>query len=317
MIHPRWVGLGYAQALMLCMLLAYYNVILAYTIIYLAGSLVDPLPWADDSADYWGTQVLNNYKGEYEGEGLGPVQWKLAVALLFVWVAVFASIAFGKEILAKITWVTVLGPVVMLFVLLVRALTLDGAGDGVKFYIGKFDGEVLGDLNMWASACGQILFSLSPGFGTAITMSSFTRPKENVFRACMITAFCNSAFSLVGGFAIFSIVGNITYRINEAGGATTVAEQAKAGTGLAFIAIADGMRTFGDGTNVMSVIFFMVLFTLGLDSTFAWTETFTSCGGFLQGQKPPDYPHSDSGYCVRSFLSQWTNLLHTDGQRIA
>ncbi|CAK0846585.1 unnamed protein product [Prorocentrum cordatum] len=139
---------------------------------------------------------------------------------------------------------------------------------------------------MWSAACGQILFSLSPGFGTAITMSSYTHPKENVFRTCMVVALSNSAFSLVGGFAIFSIVGNITYRINAAGGvldeatgqfvSTTVAEQAKAGPGLAFIALADGMRSFGSGTNVMSVLFFMVLFTLGLDSTFAWAETFVS-----------------------------------------
>mmetsp|Transcript_112088 Transcript_112088/g.356238 ORF Transcript_112088/g.356238 Transcript_112088/m.356238 type:complete len:246 (-) Transcript_112088:273-1010(-) len=34
------------------------------------------------------------------------------------------------------------------------------------------------------------------------------------------------------------------------------------------------MTTFGDGTNVMSVLFFMVLLTLGLDSTFTWVEMF-------------------------------------------
>ena len=31
-------------------------------------------------------------------------------------------------------------------------------------------------------ACGQILFSLSPGMGTAITMSSYTAPKEGTGR---------------------------------------------------------------------------------------------------------------------------------------
>ena len=30
-------------------------------------------------------------------------------------------------------------------------------------------------------ACGQILFSLSPGMGTAITMSSYTAPKEGTY----------------------------------------------------------------------------------------------------------------------------------------
>jgi len=274
MIHPRWTGLGFGQVIMLFWVIPYYNVLVAYACIYIAGSLSDPLPWIGDSAKYWNVNVLNNYAGNYDGVGLGGIHWQLAVALLVVWLIIALSVAFGKQILAKVTWVTVLGPVFLLIVLLVRSVMLDGAADGIKFYIGKFDGEMLGKLDMWAAACGQILFSLSPGMGTAITLSSYTKPKEDVVKTCFIVSICNSAFSLVGGFAIFSIVGNIAYNINAAGGSTTVAEQARAGTGLAFIAIAQGMTTFGDGTNVMSVLFFMVLLTLGLDSTFAWVETF-------------------------------------------
>jgi len=274
MLHPRWLGLGYCQAVMLFIVIGYYNVLLAYACIYIVGSLSDPLPWAADSASYWNNVVLNNYGGDYTDVGVGAIQWNLVVALLAVWVMVFFAIAFGKRILSKITWVTVVGPVVMLFVLLVRSVTLDGAMDGIEFYIGKFDADVLMNVDMWVAACGQILFSLSPGMGTAITMSSYTKPKEDVVKTCITVSICNSAFSLIGGIAIFSIIGNITYEINQAGGSTTVTEQAKAGTGLAFIAIADGMKTFGGGTNAMSVIFFMVLLTLGLDSTFAWVETF-------------------------------------------
>jgi SNF family Na+-dependent transporter len=274
MIHPRWAGVGYSQAVMLFFCLGYYNVLLAYAVIYIAGSLFDPLPWAANSARYWKEDVLNSFGGDYEGAGFGGIQWNIALALLVVWVIIFFSVAFGKRILAKVTWVTVLGPIIMLIVLLIRTVTLDGAVDGIQFYICKFDGAMLGNLDMWGSACGQILFSLSPGMGTAITLSSFTKPKEDVVKTCMIVSLCNSAFSLVGGIAIFAVVGNITYNINAAGGMTTVTEQAKSGPGLAFIAIAEGMKTFGNGTNSMSVIFFMVLLTLGLDSTFAWAETF-------------------------------------------
>jgi SNF family Na+-dependent transporter len=182
--------------------------------------------------------------------------------------------------------VTVVGPVVMLAILLVRALTLEGAADGLNFYLGKFDGEVLGDLNMWAAACGQILFSLGPAMGSMITLSSYTRPNQNVYRTCLQVALSNSTFSLIGGVAIFAILGNSTYRINADGGIldentglvmkTTVEDQARAGTGLAFIVIADAMNHFGAGKNVISVLFFMMLFTLGLDSTFAWAETLVS-----------------------------------------
>ncbi|CAK0846584.1 unnamed protein product [Prorocentrum cordatum] len=134
MIHPRWVGLGYGQAIMLFLALSYYNTLLAYSLIYVAGSLFHPLPWAEHSASYWNDEVLNSYDGDYDGVGLGPVQWKIAVALLVVWIVVYLSLAFGKDILTKVTWVTVVGPVVMLLILLARALTLDGASDGIEFY---------------------------------------------------------------------------------------------------------------------------------------------------------------------------------------
>ena len=142
--------------------------------------------------------------------------------------------------------------------------------DGVSYYIGKFDWARLAESEGWAVACGQILFSLSPGMGTAITMSSYTAPKEDTFRVCLFVALANSAFSLTGGFAIFSILGNLAKRTGR-----TVAEIAGAnGPGLAFVSIADGVTTFGAGANAMAVLFFAMLLSLGLDSTFAWAETF-------------------------------------------
>ena len=107
---------------------------------------------------------------------------------------------------------------------------------------------------VWAVACGQILFSLSPGMGTAITMSSYTAPKEDTYRVCLFVALANSAFSLTGGFAIFSILGNLAKRTGR-----TVAEIAGAnGPGLAFVSIADGVVTFGAGANAMAVLLFAI-----------------------------------------------------------
>jgi SNF family Na+-dependent transporter len=204
--------------------------------------------------------------------GLGSVQWELVAGLFTVTLICFFSLSFGKRILAKVTWVTVISPVVLLLVLLVSSAQLEGASDGINFYVGKFDASLLADAELWATACGQILFSLSPGFGTAITMSSYTHPKENVFRICIFVSLANSVFSIVGGFAIFSVLGNLALTTG-----TTVAEVASSGgTGLAFVAIAEGITNFGDARNVISVLFFAMLLLLGLDSSFAWIETFAS-----------------------------------------
>ena len=98
-------------------------------------------------------------------------------------------------------------PVVLLIILVIVSAVQPGAREGIDFYIGKFDGYELAKLEVWATALGQILFSLSPGFGTAITYSSFVSNNEDVYKAGMIVCVANSAFSILGGFAVFTIVG--------------------------------------------------------------------------------------------------------------
>ena len=53
---------------------------------------------------------------------------------------------------------------------------LEGAVDGVEFL---FDPEwdKLSDLNIWAKAASQILFSLSVGFGSQLVLSSYNNFK--------------------------------------------------------------------------------------------------------------------------------------------
>ena len=268
MIKPRWRSLGWAQIGMVTSILCYYNVLLAYSCIYIIASCMSPLPWEDvGSESYWHNTVLNEYS---EGnEKMGPVEWKIAGCLLFVYILVFFSVGFGKKILTNITWVTVCGPVLLMIILFCRTVGLPGASDGIDFYLGKFEWEELYNAELWAVACGQIIFSLSPGCGTAIALSSVIHPKEDVYRVCLTVAVCNSAFSIFGGFAIFSILGNLAHETGQS--VSVVASES--GSGLAFISIADGITHFGSAANAMSVLFFIMLLSLGLDSTFAWLET--------------------------------------------
>eukprot|EP00039_Didymoeca_costata_P033284 m.41648 g.41648 ORF g.41648 m.41648 type:complete len:629 (+) comp9794_c0_seq1:235-2121(+) len=289
MLRPRWESLAYAQSLICFIVASYFQILLAYTLIYLLNSCYDPLPWADTASTnyslstnatletlrgnaeiFWNDKVLHKPIDPPEGSvSPGMLQWDLCFALFLVWSICFFAIAFGRDVLSKVTYVTVFGPIVLMLILVIRTATLDGAGNGVEFYIGKFDSSAFADFSMWATACSQTIFSLSPGFGTAVTMSSMISPKEDVFRVCVIVAVANSLFSIVGGFAVFATIGNIAYNTNR-----TVDEVAsESGTGLAFIVLAEGITYFGEYANLMSVLFFTMLLTLGLDSSFAWTET--------------------------------------------
>jgi len=274
-IRPRWLSFGIAQFYLLFIAQSYFSVVITYTIPYIIGSCVEPLPWTVHTTTpqgYWENQILNKYAEDEPRTGPGPIQWKLATSLLLFWVITYFSVAFGKSVLAQITYVTVIMPVILMLILVIVTTQLEGASDGIAFYIGKFDASELGKLEVWASALSQILFSLSPGFGTAITYSSFVKPKEDVYRACIIVAVANSAFSLIGGFAVFSIVGHLSYEL----GVPVQQIASGSGAGLAFITIGEAMTLFGAAENVMSVLFFVMLFTLGLDSSYAWTESIVS-----------------------------------------
>ena len=274
-IRPRWLSFGWAQFLLLFIAQSYFSVIIAYTLPYIASSCREPLPWTDGttSEEFWTDTILNQYDDlNDKPPGPGPIVPHLAIALFVFWLITFFSVAFGKKVLAKITYVTVIMPVVLMIILVIFSVQQPGASDGIRFYIGKFQGSELGKAEVWATALGQILFSLSPGFGTAITYSSFVSRKEDVYKAGVIVCVANSAFSLLGGFAVFAIVGSLA----ENEGVPVEEVATRSGTGLAFITIAEAMTYFGKWQNAMSVLFYVMLLTLGLDSSYAWTETLVS-----------------------------------------
>lgn len=83
------------------------------------------------------------------------------VYLAFTWILVGGCLAFGVKWTGRIAYFTMGLPVVMLFVLLIRALTLPGASNGIHAYIGDWDMSVLFESpDIWSTAVSQIFFSM-------------------------------------------------------------------------------------------------------------------------------------------------------------
>ena len=88
-----------------------------------------------------------------------------------------------------------------------------------------------------------------------------------------VIALTNSAISIFAGFVVYTIIGNVA---NEIKIPIDVAADSS-GTTLAFITYPVGMIQFGKGVaQLMSAIFFLTLFTLGIDSAFSCVEAFTT-----------------------------------------
>ena len=120
---------------------------------------------------------------------------------------------------------------------------------------------------VWEAAAVQIFFSLSVAGGGLITLSSYNRFHNNIVRDTLIVCIGNCLTSFVAGFAIFSVLG---FMATELG--VNVEDVATGGTGLAFEAYPD-LVTRLPAAPFWSILFFLMLFTLGLDSQFAIVET--------------------------------------------
>lgn len=221
------------------------------------------------SEEFWQYHVLHLSPGI---EVLGTVRWQLLITLALSWVFVFLCLFKGVRVLGKIMHFAAPFPYLVLTVLLIRGVTLPGAWDGIKFYIVP-RWEKLLEFEVWGDAALQIFYSVGMAWGGIITMASYNKFSNNVYRDGMIVPFVDCGTSMFAGLVSFSILG---YMANQAG--TTVENVVTQGPGLAFVAYPEAVSSL-PVSPLWSFLFFFMLFIIGLDSQFGMFETMLS--GFI------------------------------------
>lgn len=111
-------------------------------------------------------------------------------------------------------WITALAPYVVLIILLARGVTLPGAMDGIKYYLTP-QWYKLYNSKVWIDAASQIFFSLGPGFGTLLALSSYNKFNNNCYRDAVLTSSINCLTSFLAGFVIFSVLGYMAHVQNK------------------------------------------------------------------------------------------------------
>lgn len=81
----------------------------------------------------------------------------------------------------------------------------------------------------------------------------------------MIVTSLDTVTSLLAGITMFAILGNLAHNLNI----SNISEVVKSGTGLAFISYPDAIAKFQAVPQVFSVLFFFMLFVLGVGSEVA------------------------------------------------
>ncbi|XP_074660842.1 sodium- and chloride-dependent glycine transporter 1-like isoform X2 [Tubulanus polymorphus] len=292
-LNPLFKGLGYGMVIVSWLIGLYYNVIIAHTIFYFFASMQSVLPWTTCGND-WNTEhcvhpnanhtnltamkndslsrtaseeYYNNYVLEQSSgmDELGLPSWKLLLCLLFAWLIVYAALIRGIASLGKVVYFTAIFPYLMLTVLLIRGVTLQGAGQGILYYL-KPDFSKLSDSRVWSDAATQIFYSLSACTGGLIAMASYNKFDNNCYRDSLIVALINCGTSVYAGLVIFSILGFMAYEKN-----VDVADVARGGPGLAFVVYPEAISRMPI-PQLWAVFFFLMMATLGFGSQFSIME---------------------------------------------
>ncbi|UXI17102.1 brefeldin A-inhibited guanine nucleotide-exchange protein 1 [Sarcoptes scabiei] len=289
-------GIGYSVVLIAFYVDLYYNVIIAWALHFFFKSFSTALPWSRCN-NPWNTEkcfeitditnktiktnasnlIRNSAALEYfsrrflqfhESSGindLGQVRIEIAISLLLVYLICYFSLWKGISTSGKVVWFTALFPYLVLFVLLIRGIMLPGAIDGIRYYLTP-DFNALFNANVWVDAATQVFFSLGPGFGVLLAFASYNEFHNNVQRDAVVTSAINSATSFLAGFVIFSVLGYMAKRLE-----VDIQDIAAEGPGLVFIVYPEAISTMPAGP-IWAVIFFLMLLTLGLDSSFGGSE---------------------------------------------
>lgn len=184
-----WMGLCGAFGIM-----AYYMVIGGWVLNYiyniLFGNLnLSSVVTAQTTAAFYDENIIN-----------APFAISIATIVFVIinFVILVRGAVAGIERAAKF-----LMPILFLLMIgmVFRNLTLDGALEGIKFYLTPDFSKI--NAKLFIDVLGQVFFALSLGFGVMITLSSFVRKDEDLIKTSIITGLLNTLIAVIAGFMIF------------------------------------------------------------------------------------------------------------------
>lgn len=265
-INRRFSGLGFLAAFICFVVVAYYAVVMGWSLIYMLGSLHAPLPWSGEPEKFFANNVLQRSAGIGD---IGSLSVALVVALAAVWIAIFFCVFRGVKSIGKAVMVSMPLPFILLVILFLRAITLDGALAGIAYYI-RPDFSLLLSGELWLAAISQVFFSLSIGFGVLIAYGSFNPLRQGITRNAFAVALADTGLSLLAGFVVFGVLGHMALVQN-----VPIEDVVKSGPSLAFAAFPQALSLL-PLAGIFSLVFFVTIFFIGIDSAFSLVEGVTT-----------------------------------------
>ncbi|AOY83538.1 sodium-dependent transporter [Moorena producens JHB] len=288
-LHPNFGSLGLFALMSAFIIVSYYAVVMGWSLIYFLASF--GVKWSSDAKSYFFDSVLQISDGV---NVLGGINWPILWSLVVVWVLIYFCVWKGTTSVGKVVVYSVPLPIILLGVLLLRAVTLPGFLNGWKLYLTPV-WSALVDPEVWTAAFSQIFFTLSLGFGIMVTYASYKNSEDDIAKDTWLTALINSGISLFAGFVVFGILGYMAGVTN-----TPLAELAASGPGLAFVVFPEALSLM-PLPWLFSLLFFVMLLSLGIDSAFSLVEALNAT--IIDKQQQGNVAKVSIGVCLGGFIA--------------
>ena len=247
-----WVAVGALGVVAGVVILSFYSVIAGWTIAYIFKTITGAFgPGADTAAIFAGVAANPTAAISYH--------------LLFMAITILVVVGGVRDGIERWTKVLMPGLAALLVLLVIRAVTLSGAGEGLSFYLRPDFSQING--SVFLAAAGQAFFSLSLGMGAMITYGSYISRKDDLASSALYVTAFDTAIAVFAGLLIFPT-------LFHAG-----LEPGAGGPGMVFVVLTSLLGTIPPapwGGTIFGTMFFALLFIAALTSSISLLEVGTS-----------------------------------------
>ena len=253
----KWMGwMGIASAFFI---LFFYCALGGYCIKYTVLNVGDLFHASFGSNGLSGADVFNNFIGN-PGEAI--IYGLIFVALTML--IVLGGVGGGIE---KVCSVGMPALFVALLICIIRACTLEGAVDGLKYMFvpgwalaNGVIAEAPSFLKVLSTAGGQMFFSLSLGMGAMITYGSYLQKKENLQKNAILIITMDTLVALMAGLCV--IPGRFALDPDGALG----------GPSLLFITMQNVFSRMGPIGPIFGILFYLLVVFAAVSSSISLLE---------------------------------------------
>lgn len=248
----------------------YYSIVTGWAMQYLGlavSNLYNTLTGSSTIADK--LDANPNYLNEHWISIANENIFTIIFYILAIIAGTFLLIKGIQKGLEKANKILIPSLFILLIIITISSLSMDNGIKGLE-YMFHVDWSKFSDPTIWIEALSQSAWSTGAGWGLIMTISSYSRKKEDVTLNTFIAGFGNNTASLMAAMAILPAVFALSGTETEAIQYLQTGNQA-----LTFTVIPKLFSTFTGG-SILSVIFFLAFFMAAFSSLLPMLELFIS-----------------------------------------